>query len=288
MNRIPDTLSQVGIVSALFIHPIKSCRAVSVERLQIAEDGPIGDRRFMLTDPQGRFLTQREAPELASVQVEASLERLVLQAPHRPPAAFELRVGAQIEVQLWGAGVPAFRCSQQIDAWFQDFLARDCQLAYIGARSKRLREKDFCPKPFATAFADSAPILMVNEASLEQLKLRVPVDRFRANIVIREAAPFSEDGWGEIKIGEVPFISHYACDRCVVTTIDQRSGEKAGREPLATLNLHRKVNNKTYLGRRMVHGGTGVIKIGDPVLAHPGDGLTVDNLTYPKRPSALL
>ncbi len=265
---------------------------MSVQRLQIAEDGPVGDRRFMLTDPQGRFLTQREAPELASVQVEASQERLVLQAPHRPPASFELRVGAQIEVQLWGAGVPAFRCSQQIDAWFQDFLGRDCQLVYIGARSKRLREKDFCPEPFATAFADSAPILMVNESSLEQLKLRVPVDRFRANIVIRDAQPFAEDGWGELQMGEVRFISHYACDRCVVTTLDQRTGQKMGREPLATLNLHRRIKNKVYLGRRMIHGGVGAIKIGDPVFVHSGDGgdkdrdaeLTVDRLTYPQPP----
>ena len=95
-----------------------------------------------------------------------------------------------------------------------------CQLLSIRADVFRTKRD--------VAFHDDSPILIISESSLEELNRRLadplPMNRFRPNIVVRDATPFDEDGWQRIAIGDAVFRAIKACERCVITTVDQAAG----------------------------------------------------------------
>jgi uncharacterized protein YcbX len=130
----------------------------------------------------------------------------------------------------------------------------------------RIRHKDV---DFKVGFADSRPFLLTNMASLRDFNQRanvdLPISRFRSNIVVECATAFSEDYWGAIKIGDVDFSHSAACDRCIIPTIDQETGKKAGAEPLKTLKTYRAPTGTILFGERLVHSNVGTIAIGDIV-----------------------
>jgi len=81
--------------------------------------------------------------------------------------------------------------------------------------------------------------------SLEDLNKRIGnktlgMERFRPNIVISDAAPWEEDAFKVIKIGDLEFSAKKACARCKMTTIDQSTGTFDGKEPLQTMEDFRK------------------------------------------------
>jgi uncharacterized protein YcbX len=128
---------------------------------------------------------------------------------------------------------------------------------------------EFFPAGAYTAFSDGYPLLLLSEASLEDLNARLPeplpMDRFRPNLVVRGCAPYAEDGWRRIRIGAIELAVVKPCDRCVVTTIDQATGERSGTEPLRTLAGYRNTERGVLFGQNVVHLGQGSIEVGAEV-----------------------
>ena len=63
-------------VSQLFIYPIKSLGGIAVTSATVTDRGFQYDRRWMLVDENNCFLTQRELPQMALLQVALSEDGL--------------------------------------------------------------------------------------------------------------------------------------------------------------------------------------------------------------------
>jgi len=142
-------------------------------------------------------------------------------------------------------------------------------LAYMPDTVVREVDQNYAPAGGRAGFADGFPFLLVGEASLADLNARLarplPMNRFRPNLVVSGSAPFAEDGWRSIRIGNIPMEVVKPCARCVVTTTDQGTGRRDGDEPLHTLASFRRQEGKVMFGQNAVPYGQGLLRIGDPV-----------------------
>lgn len=257
-------------VSALHVYPIKSCRGLDLKAVRFDRIGPVYDRRFMLVDEQGKLLTQRELPKLALVEPRLGPTSLQVSAPRMPPlkVAMSKRDPKLIEVQVWKHTGPAEDVGGNAAAWFSEFLERECRLVRLAENAPRLIDPRYAPEPTQVAFSDGFPVLLLSEASLEdlngRLQQKLPMNRFRPNLVVRGCEAFAEDGWKRIRAGEITLDVVKPCDRCTITTVDQITA-KAGAEPLATLATYRKRENGVLFGQNCLHHGLGGIRVGDEV-----------------------
>ncbi|HEY3253741.1 MAG TPA: MOSC N-terminal beta barrel domain-containing protein, partial [Polyangiaceae bacterium] len=242
----------MAVVSALYIYPIKSCRGVRVSEWPVVARGFAADRRWMIVDANGKFVTQREIAQLALVSVALEAEQLRLSAPGRPELTLPLRYesGESREVQVWQDRALAIAHALG-GAWFSDFLGAPHELVYMPEHHRRPVNPARAKPGDIVSFADAYPFLVISEASLAELnsRLEVPItmERFRPNIVISESQPFAEDGYAQVRMGEISFRGPKRCERCVVTTIDPSTGER-GKEPLRTLAQFRLADQKIWFG----------------------------------------
>jgi uncharacterized protein YcbX len=268
-------------VSALHLHPVKSLRGCAVESVVIDRRGIAGDRRFLVTDPAGRFLTQRTLPRMALVATRLDDLELTLEATGHGMirvARASQPDAPRAKVSVWSSeGLIAEDCGDAAAGWLSDFLGTQCRLVRAGEDFTRPVRKVPADIPGAeVGFADAYPGLLLTEASWADLNDRlrargeepVPMDRFRPNLVVAGAAPYAEDNWTRVRIGSVMFRSAGPCARCLVTTTDQATAER-GPEPLRTLAGYRRDARKpeeVNFGQNVIpEGTTGVIRVGDPV-----------------------
>ncbi|MCB1961526.1 MAG: MOSC N-terminal beta barrel domain-containing protein [Rhodocyclaceae bacterium] len=254
-------------VTALYQHPVKSCAPLSLGRSYVDAFGLAGDRRYLVTDAGGQFLTGRQHPRLASLLATPIEGGLILAAAGQPD--FVLRTAdfpdCFAEVTVWRQTVLARRCGEAADQWLSDFLGTSARLVHFDARTQR-PIKDVADRQ--VSFADGYPLLLASESSLEWLQEHCPtplaMTQFRPNIVIDGAAAWAEDGWRTIRIGGLQFDLHSPCERCVFTTLAPRSETFHPRQqPLRTLIAHHSSADKTPLfGHNLIARGTGVIEIG--------------------------
>lgn len=259
------------ILSALHIYPIKSAAAVNLAQSRVDDLGLLHDRRMMVVERSGRMVTQRGVPRLALVQPRFDGERVVVSAPGMPDLAFERepRDGIPLDVEVWGDWCRATRAPREVDTWFSAFLDREVRFVHLPPTTVREVDPTFAPAGSRVGFADGFPFLMTTEASLADLNARladtpVPMDRFRPNLVLSGSAAWDEDGWRELRIGTLRFLVAKPCSRCVITTVDQQTGETS-REPLATLATFRKAGGKVLFGQNLVHKNHGFLHVGDDV-----------------------
>jgi hypothetical protein len=258
------------IVSALFLHPVKSCRPRSVERAALDDFGLVGDRRFMIVDDRGRFLTQRTTPRLALIEVAPSPDggRLMFSAPEFEPLEVATRRPDPhpVEVIVWQDTVQGIDLGGAIASWLTAFLDQPARLVAMAPgfarRSRRAGDSND-----QVSFADAFPVLVIAEASLADLNARLdfalPMDRFRPNIVINGCAPYAEDRFQGMRIGSCMFRAAGPCGRCVVTTTDPHTLER-GKEPLHTLATYRKrADGQVVFGQNCVNESkSGEITVG--------------------------
>jgi uncharacterized protein YcbX len=260
----------VAVVSDLYVYPIKACRGVRVAEWPIVERGFEADRRWMIVDEAGLFVTQREVTELALVNVTfVDGDSLRVEAPGLPPLILprSYEAGAERSVQIWSD--QTLGCSHpEGSAWFSQYLGGRHELVYMPDAQRRQVNPARARSGDIVGFADGYPFLLISEASLEDLNRRlsepVPMIRFRPNIVVSGTAPFAEDGFAQVRLGVVSFRGVKRCDRCVVTTIDVDTG-KASREPLRTLATFRLEDSRVWFGMNLVHDGPGLLRVGDAV-----------------------
>jgi hypothetical protein len=157
--------------------------------------------------------------------------------------------------------------SRAADVWFSERLGRKVHLVYMPESSVRKVDPDYAIHPDdPTSFSDGFPILMVGQASLNELNRRldmpINMDRFRPNLVFSGGNPHDEDKMGRFSINEWVFHGVKRCARCVVTTIDPSTGIR-GKEPLRTLSFYRTLLNSVYFGQNVIGPLNGRIAIGD-------------------------
>ena len=134
--------------------------------------------------------------------------------------------------------------------------------------TKRKLKPKYAVNGESVSFADGMPFLLIGQASLDDLNSRlddpVSMNRFRPNLVFAGGSPFQEDEWDTIMIGNARFKITKPCARCVVTTVDQQTGQKS-KEPLATLATFRNVDGKVMFGQNMLLLGGDRVQIGDQI-----------------------
>jgi hypothetical protein len=263
-------------LSALYVYPVKSLRGIALDSAEVDARGIRHDRRFMVVDARGRFLTQRELPRMARVAVRLEAPHLLLdadgQATLRVP--LEPRARDRWRVRVWSSRVEAVPVGPEADRWLSRALGTHCHLVHMPQGARRLADPRYARGRQLVSFADAFPFLLASAASLEDLnrRLQTPVvmRRFRPNLVVRGAPPFAEDGWREIAIGSLSFRVVKPCSRCAVTTVDPDTGER-GTEPLRTLAAYRKRAGKVYFAQNLVHAGPGELRVGDAVVVRRGE-----------------
>lgn len=266
-------------ISELLIYPIKSLGAISVTETVVEGKGLRYDRRFMLVDPNGDFITQRTNHQMALLDVAIDGDTgLRVWHRHRPDDVLmlPLTIPTQTEgetsprettgVNIWdSSNVPALVVSAEADQWFSRVLAKPCRLVYMPETTHRDVDPAYAREHDAVSFADGYPYLLIGQASLDNLNQRLgePISmlRFRPNIVVAGSLPNEEDAWQQFRIGDVDFFGVKPCARCVLTTVDPETGQK-GREPLRTLATYRQWKHKILFGQNVLAKPTGALTLG--------------------------
>ena len=257
-------------VASLHVYPIKSCRAMDLVAVRFDALGPLYDRRFMVVDEAGRYLTQREVPKLALITPRLGPTSLVVSAPHMPQLKVAMtQQGARtLEIEVWRFKGPAEDVGEHAADWLSSVLERPCRLVRWSSSALREVNPKYARTQSATAFSDGYPVLLMNEGSVDDLGKRVgqrvAMNRFRPNLVVRGAEPYAEDNWRKIRVGELELDVVKPCSRCAITTTDQLTGER-GKEPLATLATYRERDGEVLLGQNCVHLALGSVRVGDEV-----------------------
>jgi uncharacterized protein len=257
-------------LSEIWIYPIKSLGGMSVPEARVTRQGLQYDRRWMLTDMDNRFMSQREIPALSLF--EATLIEEGIRIQHKKNGCqemvipFEIVEGALETVFIWDDECAALRADASINNWFSESLGISCKLMYMPETCNRLVDPRYASHAEITSFADGYPILLIGQASLNELNTRleqpIPMNRFRPNLVFTGGHAFEEDGMEAFEINGIDFFAVKPCARCTVTTIDQDLAIK-GKEPLKTLAQYRMKDNKIYFGQNILHRGTGTLMLGD-------------------------
>ncbi|HPH93110.1 MAG TPA: MOSC domain-containing protein [Ferruginibacter sp.] len=257
-------------VSQLYIYPIKSLGGISVSEVNSTDRGFEYDRRWMLIDEHNNFLTQREFPAMALLQPALTSDGLRVVGTKQDSdfilIPFTPATNDRIATNIWGVPCTPLHVSDEADKWFSEQLQTQCRLVYMDDDTQVLISESYNINNSLTSFSDGFPILMISEASLDDLNSRasevLPMNRFRPNLVINGAGAFEEDRMKEFMINGVVYYGAKPSARCMITTIDQSSGAK-GKEPLMTLSKYRSLNNKIYFGENVIASSTGIIHVGD-------------------------
>ena len=258
-------------ISHLYIYPIKSLAGFSVQQSMVERRGLQYDRRWMIVDENGRFLTQREFPAMALLKTGIENEKLtVIAGTDQLQMPLTLLEGKSVEVEVWGSRCSAFEAAETINNWFSRQLGVTCRAVYMPNSVERKLDPAYAlSDDNISSFADAYPILLIGQASLDDLNgrltERIPMDRFRPNIVFSGAKAFAEDEMKHFTINKMDFYGVKLCSRCIITCTSQQTAE-VGKEPLKTLATYRNFNNKIMFGQNIIPASTGVISVGDEIL----------------------
>lgn len=265
-------------IASLHIYPVKGMRGVALEAAQVEARGLAGDRRWLvIAEPDGRFITQRSHPGLARISARPAEGGLVLSADGAKECFVAANTAVRRTVEVWGETVDAALADDAAQEWLSDRFGEPLQLVYMDKEDARLRSTAWTPAPEPVSFADAFPILVTTTGSLVALNAEiariggeaVAMERFRPNIVIDCDAPWRDDYWKRLRIGALEIDLVKPCDRCLVTTRDQRTGESLGKEPLKSLaRLRRSADPRVdgvLFGWNAVPRGSATVAVGDPV-----------------------
>jgi len=258
-------------VSRIFVYPIKSCAGIEVASADLTVRGLAGDRRYMLVDAAGRFLTQRQHPQMALLKPAFADEGFTVTAPGRDPlhlpAGLAERGHQTCTVRIWRDQVEATLADSDTNVWFSEFLGFACGLVYLADHQHRAVTHAAAAFDDEVGFADGAPLLLISDASLAGLNRRldqpVGIERFRPNLFVTADQPHAEDEWHSVTIGEARLEVAWPCSRCGLICVDPDSGQRdPGGEPLQTLTAYRRRDRAVYFGQNLIPRSLGTINVG--------------------------
>ncbi len=260
-------------LASIHTYPVKGCHRVDHDAARVEPWGLAGDRRWLLTDEDGCMLTQREEPRLTRLRPSVTDGGLVLCADGRPALRVVAEPGEPTEVRVHRDQVLATPTGgEAAEGWLSGVLDRKVRLMYLDEPTRRTVDPRYGRPDDRVGFADAYPLLLASTSSLTALNDWIveggtdplSMTRFRPNVVVEGAPAWAEDGWlgRRLRIGPVAFRAPKLCDRCVVTTTDQETGER-DREPLRTLARYRRWDQKVWFGLNLIPDGTGELRVGD-------------------------
>ena len=260
-------------LSSLHLYPVKSCAGLAMDEARVETRGLAGDRRWMIVDAGGKFLTGRQLPALVLLRAVPGDGGVRLDAPGQPglSVATPAADAPRRRVSVWKDEVDAVDAGDAPAAWLSRFLGREARLVYMDERAVRPVSPTHARPGDEVSFADGYPLLLVSQASLDGLNARLatplPMARFRTNLVVDGVdVPHGEDGWKRVRIGAIEFDVAKPCTRCVFTTVDPLRGDfDPGGEPLATLKTYRRGDAGITFGVNLIARGRGSLRVGDPV-----------------------
>lgn len=263
-------------LSEIWIYPIKSLGGISLQEAVATRRGLQYDRRWMLVDEQGRFVSQREIPAMALLGTSIAPPYLSVfwkGAPDKKiniPLEINPDEHPKIQVEVWGDRCAARILPEAFNQWFSENLGQNLRLVLMPATTNRRTDGRYAPPGHNVSFADGFPYLVIGQASLDELNSRLdqplPMNRFRPNFVFTGGQPFEEEAWKHFSIQEQPFQGVKPCGRCIIITTDQETATRTA-EPLKTLASYRKKGNKILFGQNVVWLGDGapVVRVGDQI-----------------------
>lgn len=273
-TNLKESTVHSAYLQSLHIYPIKSAAGITLSTSWVDDLGLSFDRRFVLTEPNGQFITARTQPTLCLINVNVTEHGLILTAPGMPALHVHYQELSKTyqQVRVWKDDIQAQYGNEKYDLWFSQYLQYPCKLHYFGEQSKRPVKNSHKQ----VAFADGYPLLLISQASLDDLNHKishqsahkVSMSQFRPNIVINNCDAFAEDTWRHIRIGEVEFEVTKPCSRCIFTTVNPENAEKSAKqEPLTTLKGYRQVaNGDVMFGQNLIALNQGSIKQNDEVV----------------------
>jgi uncharacterized protein len=266
------------ILQSITIYPVKSLGGISLQESLVQVRGLQYDRRWMLVDEDGVFVSQREIPQMVTLGTAIEGDALVvfLRNDRKEYLKIDLEISAEettgATLNVWGNVFEGLLLPKTYGEWFSDQLGRRLRLAFMPENAQRAADPRYAPAGQFVSFADGFPFLLIGSASLDDLNTRMetplPTNRFRPNFVVQTSEAFEEDAWRDIRIGDAAFRCVKPCARCVLPTIDQDNAER-GAEPIRTLAAYRMQDKKILFGQNLIWtdgGGPAVVKVGDLVL----------------------
>ncbi|GIV45998.1 MAG: hypothetical protein KatS3mg036_0816 [Ignavibacterium sp.] len=263
-------------LTEIFVYPIKSLGGISLTEAFVERRGLQYDRRMMLVDENGIFITQRDFPQMALLKTKIEANTLKVyhsQLNHSIILSLNNENDTsltKIKVKIWDDICEASLISKEADYFFSVMIGTKCRLVYMPEDEIRIvdRERKYVTDEHIVGFADGYPFLIIGQSSLDDLNRRLenplPINRFRPNLVFSGGQPFEEDNWKDFFIGKIKFRAVKPCARCVITTTDQQTAERSN-EPLRTLSTFRINGNKVLFGMNLVAYNSGKVKVGDNI-----------------------
>lgn len=266
-------------VADIIYYPVKSFAGIRLSEGVVGTRGLLGDRGAMVTTPEGDFLTQREIPMMSQVQPRFVGDKLEL---HHGSSQISFHIKEEesdMRVNIWrDKGLPASDQGDEVAQFLTKLFGVPCRLVVMPDETRRPVDPVYAQYGEETGFADGFPFLLISQGSLDDLNnrlaakgiARLPMNRFRPNIVVKGVPAYAEDTWKRIRIGDLEMDVTKPCARCVITETDQVSGERHRLEPLKTLASYR--SNKhlgitriqgAFFGQNLIHRGTGSLRVGE-------------------------
>ena len=265
------------VVDSLHVYPLKGAAGFSPQSWPVDERGLRHDRRFMVVDADGVFISQRTNPRMALIRGEIAGDGLrISTAGGMIDVPFPLTNAPTLRATVWDDCFDVRIADPNASRMLSEVLHAPAQLVWMPDDCERLTSIKRGEPRRHVSFADAAPLLLTTTAALEELNTRlqrsgssaIPMDRFRPNVVVRGAEAGADDHWRTLRIGNAAFRISNACKRCKVITIDQSTGEFAGNDPLATLATYRADGPSVTFGQHMMAEASGSISVGDAVVTN--------------------
>ena len=265
------------LLSEIWIYPIKSLGGISLDAATVLQRGLEHDRRWMLVDEQGLFLSQRTTPELALFNTAIEGTHLVISHKSNSHEAVKIDLfpvfpaaSKKCTAVVWEDSVESYEVGAAVSDWFSTILDRKVRLVYMPEDSTRQVDPKYAVTTGdITSFSDGFPYLIISQLSLDDLNARmaspITIKRFRPNFVFTGGAAYQEETFKHFKIGSVSFFGTNACERCVLTTVDPETGVIAGKEPLFTLSKYKRSGKNVIFGQNVIATTLGKIKVGNEI-----------------------
>jgi uncharacterized protein len=256
-------------LSQIWIYPIKSLGGISLQTAKVMPKGLEFDRRWMLVDSTGQFLTQRIHSKMALFKPSlADGQLLINYKEHSIAFSTDQALDGAFTARIWDDTVSVTEVNKDLNEWFSEHLGINCQLVRFPEKNERRVDPGYAPTEEHVSLADAYPFLIIGQSSMDDLNKRLPqplsIKRFRPNFVFIGGEPYEEDYWQNFTIGSTQFIGVKRCSRCPLPTVDPETGEK-GVEPLRTLSTYRKIDNKVYFGQNLLAIDHTEINVGDRI-----------------------
>ncbi len=256
-------------LSRLFVYPVKSLAGTELQEAELDDFGIVGDRRWLVVDENGEFLTQREHPRMALIRPQVVQPGLRLSAPGMSDLTVDVPDACERTVRIWDDVVSAYDAGPEPAEWLSAFLEQPVALVYMPDSTFRRVDPAYVPETRRVSFADGYPLLVISQESMDELNRRMEqplgIERFRPNIVITGASlPHAEDTWQRIRVGSLELDLVKPCARCAIPTVDPLTAER-GKEPTRTLSEYRKHDGKVWFGMNAVHKQNGHLRTGSSV-----------------------